>query len=111
MKAHRFLRTETTLFFIGIVSLGIVCLFVILSFFSFPAADDFAYFDQVNRLGFWGAQREWYLHWSGRYTATAVMSIFAMLPDVERYYFIGPLSAITLSLIAVFVFFSLGDRP
>jgi hypothetical protein len=33
------------------------------------------------------------------------MSIFAKLPDVERYYFLGPLSAITLSLIAVFVFF------
>ena len=105
MNDSRFLRTETISIFIGIVALGIVCLFVMLSFFSFPAADDFAYFDQVNRSGFWGAQREWYLHWSGRYTATAVMSIFAKLPEVEHYYFLGPLSAITLSLIAVFVFF------
>jgi hypothetical protein len=105
MNTPRFLRTETASIFIGIVSLGIACLFVMLSFFSFPAVDDFAYFDQANRSGFWNAQRDWYLNWSGRYTATAVMSIFAKLPEVERYYFLGPLSAIIVSLIAVFVFF------
>jgi hypothetical protein len=105
MNATKFFRDETTSIIIGIVALGIYCLFAALSYFSFPAADDFAYFDQVHRLGFWAAQREWYMQWSGRYTATAVMSILSKLPEAEHYYYVGPLSAITLSLVAIFVFF------
>ncbi|EXF96295.1 hypothetical protein HK44_020775 [Pseudomonas fluorescens HK44] len=105
MKRPIFARYETAPALIGAVALSIVFLFSVLSLFSFPAVDDFAYFDQVNQFGFWGAQREWYMHWSGRYTATAVMSIFAELPGGERYYFLGPLSAIALSLMTTFTFF------
>jgi hypothetical protein len=45
-----------------------------LALFAYPSADDFCFQERAVRLGFLGAQADWYTTWSGRYTATALVS-------------------------------------
>ena len=47
---------------------------IALALFTYPAADDFCFQERAVRLGFLGAQADWYATWSGRYTATALVS-------------------------------------
>jgi hypothetical protein len=47
---------------------------IALTLFTYPAADDFCFQEKAVRLGFLGAQADWYTTWSGRYTATALTS-------------------------------------
>jgi len=55
--------------------LGAACVALIaLALFTYPAADDFCFQERALRLGFLGAQADWYTTWSGRYTATALIS-------------------------------------
>lgn len=49
--------------------------FLIISIYNHPSADDFSYSDFANRLGFWNAQIENYYIWTGRYTATALLTV------------------------------------
>lgn len=49
--------------------------FLVISIYNHPSADDFSYSDFANRLGFWNAQIENYFIWTGRYTATALLTV------------------------------------
>ncbi len=49
--------------------------FAATSIFIFPQADDFSYTSRVFELGYWGAQVSEYMKWTGRYSATAFLSI------------------------------------
>lgn len=62
----------------------VVLLYAALSFFNFPSADDFSYASMAISKGFWGAQHQWYVDWSGRYTSTAMLSVS---PLVYGWYF------------------------
>ena len=70
-KLKAFLKINWVLI-IGIVAISP---FLILSFFNHPSWDDFCYSVQSMKLGFWKAQLTIYEDWSGRYFATAVLSI------------------------------------
>lgn len=48
--------------------------FVVLSFRSHPALDDFAFAGAARHMGWWAFQRYEYLHWQGAYTTNALMS-------------------------------------
>ena len=43
-------------------------------------ADDYCYAVAARQHGFFGAEVSWYQDWTGRYTATAVMSLLTSLP-------------------------------
>ncbi len=66
---------------------------VALALFTYPAADDFCFQEKVGRLGFAGAQADWYTTWFGRYTASALMS-WLMLAGTAWY----PLAAVLVLL-------------
>lgn len=53
--------------------------FAATSIFIFPQADDFSYTSRVFELGFWGAQISEYMKWTGRYSATAFLSLSPMV--------------------------------
>lgn len=64
--------------------------FGVLSFYSFPVVDDFSFVDSVRSHGFWAAQKDWYLTWTGRYFSTFILSINPLLIDsILLYQFIN----------------------
>jgi hypothetical protein len=64
--------------FVYFISLSLFCIlpFLFLSFFNYPSADDYSMTFVLEKLKFWGAQKYWYLGWSGRYISTAILSLF-----------------------------------
>jgi hypothetical protein len=70
-KLKAFLITNWVL----IIGIFAIMPFIMLSFFNYPSSDDFCYSLQSMKLGFWKAQLKTYEGWSGRYFATAILSI------------------------------------
>jgi len=73
--------------------------FLVISFFTNPTADDFAYNSKSRDLGFWDAQLFWYHEWSGRYLATAILSVKPLVSDSFLIYKLIPV----LLLISLFI--------
>lgn len=67
-------------------ALAILMLFLVLTAAAFPAADDYCYANKVASLGYSAAQRDWFLHWSGRYSSTALISAFGLASDILTTY-------------------------
>lgn len=74
-----------TLMLAGVTAL-ISATLMTLAYFAFPIADDFCYAVRVRALGFIPAQTDWYFGWSGRFTATALLSAIALMGDIVRVY-------------------------
>ncbi|MDG4596353.1 MAG: DUF6056 family protein [Candidatus Contendobacter sp.] len=85
--------------FVGKMSIGIlvfivaavIALFIALSFFDYPSADDFCYAVKARQLGFFGAQAFWYENWSGRYTLNFAYTAFSLLGDIFKIYHFPPI--------------------
>jgi len=67
--------------------------FVVLAFDSHPALDDFSDAVMRQRLGFWGAQRDLYTGWTGRFTTSVLLTDFSPLrwASWPSFYFLVPL--------------------
>ena len=81
-------------FLIGLVTLtitAVLALFIALSFFNYPSADDFCYAAKAKQLGFIGAQAFWYEHWSGRYTLSFTYTVFSLAGDIFKNYRFPPI--------------------
>ncbi|MDS4030452.1 MAG: DUF6056 family protein [Candidatus Contendobacter sp.] len=79
---------------IGLLALivsAIIALFVALSFFDYPSADDFCYATKSRHFGFIGAQEFWYKNWSGRYTLNFAYTTFSLLGDIFKIYHFPPI--------------------
>lgn len=74
-----------TLMLAGVTAL-ISATLMTLTYFAFPIADDFCYAVRVRALGFIPAQTDWYFGWSGRFTATALLSAIGLMGDIVRVY-------------------------
>lgn len=48
--------------------------FAVLSFYNQPVADDFTFAHEAVKKGFLQSQRWWYFNWTGRYTATFLIT-------------------------------------
>lgn len=70
---------------------AVLSLFIALSFFDYPSADDFCYAARARQLGFIGAQAFWYEHWSGRYTLNLVYTAFSLSGDLFKIYRFPPI--------------------
>lgn len=58
------------------IAIGLFTLipYIWISQFAHPSADDFSYAVTALKLGILESQIDWYVNWSGRYTATALIS-------------------------------------
>ena len=85
-------RTEKTLIAGLAVSVtAILAIFIALSWFNYPAADDFCFAAKARDLGFFKAQAFWYQHWSGRYTLNAVWTALMTPADLAAAYRFPPM--------------------
>lgn len=76
---------------LAVVVTAVLSLFIALSFFDYPSADDFCYAAKARQLGFIGAQAFWYEHWSGRYTLNLVYTAFSLSGDLFKIYRFPPI--------------------
>ncbi len=79
---------------VGMLAIAVILvigLFIGLSFFDYPSADDFCYAAKVNQLGFFGAQAFWYENWSGRYTLNLAWTALMMSGDIFKIYRYPPI--------------------
>ena len=87
--------------------------YVILAFFSVPAADDFGQAARSLDLGILGFLKQRYLNWNGRYSSDLVISIYNVIGHkfsqyfLIKFFWIVPLSIISLYLISNYIFISL----
>ena len=89
--------------FLGL--LFILLPFLILAGYNHPSADDFCYTNFVGSLGFWDAQVEQYINWSGRFTATALIALQPVdIHDLTLYRHL-PVLLFILFLVALYTFF------
>ncbi|AHM60063.1 hypothetical protein D770_09030 [Flammeovirgaceae bacterium 311] len=72
--------------------------FLLLAFYNHPSADDYCYAHRTNDMGFWPVQAFHYYSWTGRYMATALLTLDPVdFQDLTLY-----------RLLPVFLFVSFG---
>ncbi|MFZ1639963.1 MAG: DUF6056 family protein [Candidatus Contendobacter sp.] len=86
-----FALDKTLIGILAVVTTAVLTLFIALSFFDYPSADDFCYAAKAKQLGFIGAQAFWYEHWSGRYTLNFVYTAFMLSGDIFKIYRFPPI--------------------
>lgn len=74
--------------------------FFVLTAFNHPSADDFTVTYSLKVKGFWEAQINWYLKWSGRYISTAIVSL--LHPLVYKSFFLYRLYPVLLLIGTLF---------
>lgn len=90
----------------GLLVVGLLP-FVVLSFYSHPALDDYSDALLRNRLGFWEAQRNLYLTWTGRFTTSLLLT--ELSPVYHRclsIYWLVPVLALLALLGSLYVLLS-----
>lgn len=78
--------------------------FLYLAQYNHPSADDFCYSSKASYLGFWPTQVDHWLTWSGRYMATAILSIFPIDIGNLFAYRIFPVILFISFGISIFIF-------
>lgn len=79
-------KTNKLIFlFVLLISIFSLLPFVVLTAYNHPSVDDFIYSFAFIKDGFFIPQYNWYVDWSGRYTATAFLS----LSPISFYSFTG----------------------
>ncbi len=61
--------------FLIILCVIFLLIFIWISQYCHPALDDYSNYLKTRELGYWQAQKFWYQQWSGRYAATALLSL------------------------------------
>lgn len=80
-----------------LVAAGCLLPFVVLSFRSHPALDDFAFAVATRRMGWLAFQKYEYLSWQGAYTTNALMSSLNPLVSGHLdYYWLSPVAVLTI---------------
>ncbi|MFZ1324858.1 MAG: DUF6056 family protein [Candidatus Contendobacter sp.] len=102
-RFNGFLSAYTPGLLLGILAavvIWVLALFIALSFYNYPAADDFCVAAKVRQLGFLGAQEFWYQHWSGRYTLNAVWTALLASGDIVHSYRFPPVVLLVATWLA-----------
>ncbi|MDG4552551.1 MAG: DUF6056 family protein [Candidatus Contendobacter sp.] len=82
---------KTPIGILAFIVTAIIALFVALSFFDYPSADDFCYAVKTRQFGFIGTQEFWYKNWSGRYTLNFAYTLFTLSGDIFKIYYFPPI--------------------
>ena len=91
-----------------VLFLLLVLPFLAISWYAYPAMDDYGFANRVRTQGFIPAQLNWYVKAQGRYFSTAVVSSFSYLMRADGYWLIP--AALILAMFFAFrtLFRSLG---
>ena len=93
-----------SLYSIGAVCISILLLFVLLSQYSHPAADDFCMARGVKQDGLVGHLWNHYFEWSGRYSGNALYALYPELFGLfEGYHLIPIILIVSLGIAVVFL--------
>lgn len=111
-------KTERAPIFYFLLATSLLLLpFLIISVYNHPSADDYSYSHFGNRFDFWAAQAEHYLTWSGRYTATALLTIHPIDYSDLTFYRVLPVLHLISFTFSVHIFLrsllthsTVGDR-
>ncbi len=76
--------------------------FMIISIFNNPSADDFCYNNYTRDLGYLNTQIEAYYNWTGRYFATAIISISAFVSGSFYLYKLFPVILFFLFFLSIY---------
>ena len=87
---------------LAVVVAAVLALFIALSFFNYPAADDFCFAAKARQLGFFGAQAFWYEHWSGRYSLNSVWTAIMLAGDIVHLYRFPPIILLIATWLSFF---------
>ncbi|WP_224997919.1 DUF6056 family protein [Cesiribacter sp. SM1] len=79
------------LFYALILVLPALLPFLLISQYNHPSADDFCYSHRSRDFGFWTFQEYLYTTWTGRYGATALLSLSTIDPDSLLFYRLMPI--------------------
>ena len=90
-NVKRFPLDKILIGILAVVVAAVFTLFIALSFFNYPAADDFCFAAKARQLGFFGAQAFWYEHWSGRYSLNSVWTAIMLSGDIVQIYRFPPI--------------------
>ena len=85
-----------------LITLSILIPIVFLSFFNYPAADDFSYGVNPQGLGFIEKNIDRYFNWTSRYFATSVLISSPIVFGSTSYFWIYPLLFIALFYFSIF---------
>ena len=92
MNNYKLFPTDRILIgLLAVIFTAVLALFIGLSLFNYPSADDFCYAAKARDLGFFGAQVFWYEQWSGRYTLNLIWTAFMLSGDVFHTYRFPPI--------------------
>jgi hypothetical protein len=78
-------------------SLIIVSIFLYCAFFAIPSADDYFYANLARDVGLWRAQIQHYIEWSGRYSATFLLTVLSMA-GYQQYWLVPWVCILSLIL-------------
>lgn len=85
-----------------LITLSTLIPIVFLSFFNYPAADDFSYGVNPQGLGFIEKNIDRYFNWTSRYFATSVLISSPIVFGSTSYFWIYPLLFIALFYFSIF---------
>lgn len=80
--------------------------FFFISLYNHPSADDFCFAVKANSLGFWETQLDYYNNWTGRYMATALLTVRPTDYNALADYKLLPIFLFVLFGASVFIFIS-----
>jgi len=94
---------------IYVVLLGVFSIlpFILISYFNQPSVDDYCYAAKAHELGFWQAQTDFYIGWSGRYLSTAILSFDILVKGKFILYKLFPVVLILLLFKSIYSLVSL----
>lgn len=103
-QTFKLFNSNNFIIFVGILS---ILPFIIISIFNNPSADDFNYNCRSRNLGFWNAQLNCYASWSGRYVATAILSVRSLVSNSFFIYKLIPILLLAALFISIYYLASL----
>ena len=78
-----YIKIKENVFVIDMLFLSLAFLlvfpFFILTYYNNPSIDDYSFVFLVKKLGFFGAQHNWYTTWTGRYSSMFILSLHPLL--------------------------------
>lgn len=89
---------------IPVIILSVVPFFI-LAMYNHPSADDFCYSRNALSMGFWQAQIDYFTEWTGRYTATALLTINPIDYTQLTFYRALPVMLLILFGFSIYLFF------
>lgn len=91
----------------GVIAALVILPFLFVAFFNYPSTDDFVFAYKVKSMGFFQAQYDWYVHWTGRFFSTFILSLHPLVFNSNILYKLYAITLMLLTLHAIYRFVKL----